>query len=164
MNGAIVIGSQKYGKPRKDSDLDLVVCVSVEDAQILEKFAYENKAKLPFKRILDVKDERHPDDEMCDSDWTQGVPTTSDYREGDTVLNVKFAGLNLFVVTDGGKFEIWKRVNEELTAQRPIPDKSVAIRAFREAFGLELDERCVDMEDAKKIREIKLCSRPRTKK
>ena len=39
MSKAFITGSRAYGAPREDSDLDLVIRVSIEDAQALIDFA-----------------------------------------------------------------------------------------------------------------------------
>lgn len=105
---AIVTGSQKYGRPRLDSDVDLVILVSEEDLLTLKRFAGE--------------DEEPPKD--SDSD-----PGTAGTDNGLTA-SLRFGPLNVICCTDPIAFAVWQKGTKQLMAERPVT-KQRAIEHFR---------------------------------
>ncbi len=88
---SFVTGSQVYGTPHPDSDIDLVVLVSCEDLGRLTQAA---QAGSGF-----------------------GAPGGTQYEDG---LSLRFGGLNLLCVTQQKHFDIWKQGTESLIAMKPV--------------------------------------------
>lgn len=84
---AFVTGSRKYGKPRKDSDIDLVVFVeSNADIMLLDHMKVDRKqARL--------------------------VSMTADEDNGLHIY--RFGDLNLMAVTNEKWYQVWKDATEE---------------------------------------------------
>ncbi len=100
---SFLTGSRAYGTPRVDSDIDLVVLVSQDDANVL--WHNNGDSSLPASQNFDA-------------------PTL---RFGD--LNL----IAIIDDEDGRKqFEIWRDVTEALKQRAPVT-KEEAIKAFDEA-------------------------------
>lgn len=117
MERAFVTGSRKYGTPKADSDIDLVVLVSPADLLLLQKEAdIECKPHIPRGN-------------------SDGGPMSDSLR---------FGKLNLIAVTWNQAFEAWKKGTEELlarTQERMAPierEEAVALfKSLREKLAKE---------------------------
>lgn len=105
---AIVTGSQKYGKPRLDSDVDLVILVSEDDL-------------LTLKRLGKVTEP----EKDSDSD-----PGTAGVDHGLTA-SIRFGDLNLICCTDPIAFAVWEKGTKQLCAERPVT-RERAVQHFRD--------------------------------
>ena len=109
---SFVTGSQVYGSPDRDSDIDLVVLVTRQDLQLLRKLAdSEDKEK------------------GASSD---AGPCRPDYLSA----SLRFGLLNLLCVTDPVAFAVWQEGTiqlEKLTP--PAIDRQTAIDYFRRLRG-----------------------------
>jgi len=103
---AIVTGSQKYGTPKPDSDVDLVVLVSGEDMHILQQFA----------------------------DAEQHKETKGNYDGvGGLSASLRFGRLNLLLTTDPLAYEVWRRGTQKLVIESHLDgpiDRDTAVRLF----------------------------------
>lgn len=121
---ALVTGSQVYGTPKSDSDVDLVVLVSVEDYAILSRNA-------------------EPDDSIQEKSKNyDGI--------GGLRASLRFGKLNVLVTTDPLAFEVWRRGTDELKRDAdtngPV-SRAVAVRLFnamRDHHGLYNAAPCVE--------------------
>ena len=102
---AFVTGSQVYGKPTADSDVDLVVRVTQQDLDLLRKFASANL-------LLD----------------------DSYYGRPDSV-SLRFGKLNLICAITNEALETWKLGTETLKAKKPVDRSFAVelFRTLREA-------------------------------
>lgn len=89
MDNAVLTGSQVYGIPKPDSDVDLVILISPRDIEKLRSLA-----------------EKH-DGNHKDSD---GGPQTIN----ETSASLRFGRLNLICVSDPLAFEVWRRGTKAL--------------------------------------------------
>jgi hypothetical protein len=120
---SFVTGSRKYGEPRPDSDIDLVVMVGSADLQrIREAFAaaYPDQAAAIWQNASD------------------GGPKRGSFR---------FGNLNLICVTDSKSFNVWRNGTSGLFARMQRTGVAVmreyAVQRFREwrkKYGVECGE------------------------
>jgi predicted nucleotidyltransferase len=100
---AFVTGSRAYGTPREDSDIDLVVMVSLRD----------------MERLRDQHDERPARDDDDEGEYPD-VPDQAQLR---------FGRLNLLCVTQEDDYEAWRSGTEELIARSPVT-RAEAVEVF----------------------------------
>lgn len=87
---SFITGSRAYGKPRPDSDIDLVVFISPQDANKLAAIEPQ-----PNKDIVD-------------------------YYGKTKTMNLRFGKLNLLACTDKSRFLEWHKGTRLLKAQAPV--------------------------------------------
>lgn len=110
---SFVTGSQAYGTPTEDSDVDLMVWVTSSD----------------LNRLRGMADKKKPTKDFTgeESQGSDGGP------EADSL---RFGKLNLIAVTWKEAFLAWQRGTEELIARRNGGERSIsrdeAIELFRE--------------------------------
>lgn len=106
MSRAFITGSQVYGTPNEDSDIDLVILVDgdVESHDALELLA------------------------------AKGEPVLAGAEDYGDHLTIRFGDLNLIVFTDEVPFEAWRKTTNELIARRPVT-RDEAIKAMMKADG-----------------------------
>lgn len=88
---AFVTGSQVYGTPTENSDIDLVLFIDDEDAAILQRMA----------------DDCH-------------VNEAEDYGHPGEIAHLRFGKLNLVCIYDESEFFAWMRATRELIARKPV--------------------------------------------
>jgi predicted nucleotidyltransferase len=122
---AFLTGSQIYGTPRPDSDIDLVVWLSIGD---LEKVRELTKPKLTiWERISNCFVEKEEDE----------------YHGCDSAV-FRFGSLNLLVVTTEKAYNDWRDGTEELRAMSPVT-REQAIETFRRKRDRINDDRAEDV-------------------
>lgn len=98
---AFLTGSQVYGTPTPESDIDLVVFVSPVDLALIIQ-AYRQAA---------------------------GEPATANY-DGAVTASLKFGKLNLLLETRADRVAIWQLGTSELKAKSPVV-RDVAVETFK---------------------------------
>jgi hypothetical protein len=93
---SFVTGSRKYGTPKPDSDVDLIVFVSKADLEILAALA---------------------DPETLE-DRSAPAFQASDYDPMSKPL--RFGKLNLICVTDPAQYDAWRAGTERLSREQPV--------------------------------------------
>lgn len=128
---AIVTGSHAYGKPRPDSDVDVVVLVTEDDKMLLVGLAAiaDPKAGFKTKRLCEHN---------LEGDYA-GV--------GANAAVLRFGILNLLITTDPLSFEVWRRGTEQLIAHKQKTGQPVSrevavqhLKNLREHCGVAIQE------------------------
>ena len=107
---ALLTGSRVYGTPHGKSDVDLVICCTEEEAEILVEFVAPTKYS-PEER-----------------DWgliEKNAPSCPEAAYSITVGN-----LNLIIETDPDQFAIWKEGTRRLKRKAPVT-REEAVKLFR---------------------------------
>jgi len=92
---SFITGSRIYGSPTSNSDLDLVILVSKDEAEIIKKHADANK-NLGDDKVY----ARHEHD--------------------DDILICRYGILNLIMFTDARLFNVWQAGTEECIECKPV--------------------------------------------
>lgn len=101
MKDAFITGSRAYGTPREDSDIDLVIRCSPEDAEILLGW-----------------------NEATQEERMQGAAA---YGE-EGILQVRYGRLNLILCTDDYRYAEWVEGTAWLKASAPVTrDQAIAL-------------------------------------
>lgn len=98
---SFLTGSRAYGTPRPDSDIDLVVYVTVDD----------------LSKLI----------ELSDKVSEFGHPGGVNYEDG---CCLRFGPLNLICVTSQVHFDTWKKGTEELISNKPVT-REVAVETLQ---------------------------------
>lgn len=101
---AFLTGSHVYGRPRDDSDVDLVVLVSHADLKTL--------AKLLGGEVESTQEEDEP----------------TRYPAGS--LSIKDGRLNLIATSDPDRYEAWREGTKQLKARAPV-DRAEAVELLK---------------------------------
>ena len=88
---AFLTGSQRYGTPREDSDIDLVVPMDVIEGHIFVKACLKAGIKID-------ENENQYDNGAC----------------------IRFGKLNLLLMSDKEKVEGWRNATNKLIAEKPV--------------------------------------------
>jgi len=104
---SFIVGSRAYGTPRDDSDVDLVVYLTMEDLEIL-------------RSVIGTPEESAARTENDESDG-KGEISSGSFRIGN---------LNLIAVTKLSDVEIWRKGTQFLKASSPVT-RDEAIAHFR---------------------------------
>jgi hypothetical protein len=102
---SFVTGSRKYGTPRPDSDVDMIVFVSKADLEILAALA----------------DPELPEDRSAPVYFKENNPRA--FRAGDydpMSQPLRFGRLNLICVTDPAQYDAWRAGTERLSREQPV--------------------------------------------
>lgn len=103
MNHAFVTGSRKYGTPRPDSDIDLVIFVESESE---------------YDLLVELADD-------------QGSITCLEEYEGLVLTPLRFAKLNLICCVNHDEWQCWHDGTKQMETKRPIArDAAVALLEF----------------------------------
>jgi hypothetical protein len=105
---SIVTGSVAYGRPEKNSDVDLVILCSPADLDRLAKYA---------DSTFDLR-------QKPDSDPGSGA-------EKGLTASLRFGKLNVIVTTDLIAFGVWVEGTRELKSRAPV-GREAAVAHFRE--------------------------------
>lgn len=107
---SFLTGSRRYGTPRPDSDIDLVVLMEGPELTELSKLA--------------------------DNTDDFGSPGGEQYDDG---FSLRFGKLNLLCVTQERHFQVWKQGTDELIAMKPVSrDKAMEhLAALRREHKIE---------------------------
>ena len=97
---SILTGSYAYGKPTRESDVDIVILCDKETAEILN-------------------DQLRPDSYFGRGNTHPSVDNS-----------VRQGRINLIIETQEKAFNVWVDGTERLMAQKPIKHKNVAIKLF----------------------------------
>jgi predicted nucleotidyltransferase len=87
---SFLTGSRVYGLPNPDSDIDLVILVSLDDMKLLAEFA-------EYDESMDAK-----------------------YWYECTSISMRFGKLNVICCTDKHNFDLWKTGTERLKKNAPV--------------------------------------------
>lgn len=104
---AIVTGSRAYGSPKPDSDIDLVVFVTEEEFNLLDK--------------------------MADSPSPEDLEKEQHYTVWGGGRSLRFGQMNLLCVTNEKHYEVWRRGTVRLKKRardKGAVDRVAAITAF----------------------------------
>lgn len=115
----LLTGSRAYGKPRDDSDYDLVILVDEATFIALEDL----QASPKFNTIKSSQDNGGVAEIMMDREFED--------HTGYGGLNIKQGKLNLIVEMDVGRFDDWVTGTADLISRSPVT-KEEAIRVFDE--------------------------------
>lgn len=105
---SFITGSRAYGKPKEDSDVDLVVLVGSEQLEILKSLA---------DNVINKLDE---EDEVSDG--------------GPNAASLRFGKLNLIAVTTDNGFAVWRAGTSFLEIERQKTDKPILRKRAIEVF------------------------------
>lgn len=102
---ALLTGSRVYGTPKPNSDIDLVVLMSVKDLHRLQ--------------------------ELFKDEWRSNTADTGNYDGiGAMSDQFRFGNLNLIVTTDPLAYEVWRRGTEALSWAAPVT-RDFAVKFFK---------------------------------
>lgn len=120
---AIVTGSRKYGKPRINSDIDLVVLVSPADLKRLrDAAAIAHPAQGEIEAVRDTRGTTIETAEGRVESDGQGEMSSGSFR---------FGMLNLVVTTEPDMFQSWVQGTKELKAKGKPVDRETATMHLR---------------------------------